>query len=275
MQLQPLPQLSHPWPDFDRIDPGRLTGWRHRYENAAPFAHLVVDDLFPKVLLTEIHASYDHVPLQDWHVQDGPLQVKKRSRQDAPLPSVAQSYFDMLSSGPFSRFLTAVTGIQHLVSDPALLGGGLHEVREGGHFQVHVDFQTSPATGLANRLAVITYLNPGWTEADGGLLELWDQTKNCCAAQVVPVLGRTVIMKQSDSSLHGHPKPVRSARCRRTLIAYFYTNGRERRLPTTTLDTSYLLRPEMALAQKAEILLRPVLPPFVTMSLMLLLRSSR
>ena len=275
MRLPAVTQMDEVWPDFDGIEGNLLAAARAQYDNAAPFPHLVLDDLFSDVPLARVGAAYDQVAPHHWHVQGGPLQSKRRTKHGVPLPAIAQSYFNMLSSGPFIRFLTTVSGIEHLVPDPALHGGGLHEVRGGGHFQVHVDFQTSPTTGLANRLAVITYLNQDWLESDGGLLELWDRKTNRCATRIVPVFGRTVIMKQFEDSLHGHPAVVQPGKCRRALIAYFYTNGRDARPLSSLLETEYLMRPEMGLAQKAEILLRPLLPPVMTKGLRQLLRPSR
>jgi len=275
MQFETKTRISEIWPDFDCIPKQLLDQSRRFYEGAQPFPHLVFDDFFLPESLTSVDAAYESVDESSWHSQNGPLQSKRRTRHDSPLPPIAQSYFNMLSSGPFMRFLTAVTGIAHLIPDPALHGGGMHEVRDGGHFQVHVDFQDSPVTGLQNRLAVITYLNEGWTEADGGALELWDQESNSCTKRIIPSFGRMVIMKQFEGALHGHPVPVQPGKCRRALIAYFYTNGRDVRAGDTTLATQYLIRPEMRMSQKAEILLRPLLPPIVIKSIKSLVRSGR
>ncbi|MGI4745896.1 MAG: 2OG-Fe(II) oxygenase [Janthinobacterium lividum] len=275
MQFKTKSRINEIWPDFDCIPAHVLDQSRRFYEGAQPFSHLVFDDLFLSEPLIDIDAAYESVDESSWHLQSGPLQAKRRTRHNSPLPPIAQSYFNMLSSGPFIRFLTAVTGIPHLLPDPALHGGGMHEVREGGHFQVHVDFQKSPVTGLQNRLAVITYLNDGWTEADGGALELWDQESNSCSKKIIPTFGRVVIMKQFEGALHGHSVPVQPGKCRRALIAYFYTNGRGARAGDTTLETQYLIRPEMRMSQKAEILLRPLLPPVVIKSIKSLVRPGR
>lgn len=275
MQFKTKTRDNEIWPDFDCISAPVLDETRRFYEGAQPFPHLVFDDVFSPEPLLNIDAAYESVEPGSWHTQSGPLQSKRRTRHDSPLPPIAQSYFNMLSSGPFIRFLASVTGIAHLVPDPALHGGGMHEVREGGHFQVHVDFQKSPVTGLQNRLVVITYLNEGWTEADGGSLELWDPASNTCTKSIVPTFGRMVIMKQFEGALHGHPMPVQAGKCRRALIAYFYTSGEGARAADTTLATQYLIRPEMRMSQKAEILLRPLLPPVVIKSIKSLVRSGR
>ena len=69
--------------------------------------------------------------------------------------------------------LCAVTGIDDLIVDPTLFGGGMHAMPSGGRFDLHTDFQQHPRTKLDNRLVLITYLNPDWREDYGGMLELW------------------------------------------------------------------------------------------------------
>jgi hypothetical protein len=78
-------------------------------------------------------------------------------------------------------------------------------------------------------LVLITYLNEGWTEDDGGLLELWDKEANACARKVVPLIGRTIPLYQSALSLHGvsQTKKSREAKPRRSAACYYYSNGRE------------------------------------------------
>jgi hypothetical protein len=54
-----------------------------------------------------------------------------------------------LNSGPFIRFLETATGIEHLLPDPHLSGGGIHLSRHGGHLGVHADFQLARAAAGA------------------------------------------------------------------------------------------------------------------------------
>lgn len=86
-----------------------------------------------------------------------------------------------------------------------------------------------PVTNLDNRLVVITYLNEGWIEDDGGLLELGDKEANACVRKVVPLMGRTILLYQSALSLHGVSltKKARDAKPRRSAACYYYSNGRE------------------------------------------------
>jgi hypothetical protein len=103
----------------------------------------------------------------------------------------------------------------------------LHEIPDGGRFSVHTDFNRHPVTALDNRLVFITYLNKDWEASYGGRLELWDAATQQMVSEVVPLFGRSILFAHTPNSLHGHPNPVSApdGRPRRSVAAYFYTNG--------------------------------------------------
>jgi hypothetical protein len=245
---------------------------QRRYRAAVPFPHLVVDDLFPAGLLDAIEASFAELQAADLIVANQALHRKTGTAANVNLPAGAQRYFNLVYSGPFLRFLTRITGIENLIPDPSLFGGGMHEIRTGGRFDVHTDFRKHPHNGLDNRLVLITYLNRGWQEAYGGAFELWRQNPAERVASFLPEFGRTLLIHQSSLSAHGHPMPVATpdGRTRRSVAAYFYTNGRDdndiepgpgsRYSPRIT---QYIKRPGRTFGQKFELLVREVVPPIV------------
>ena len=226
---------------------------------ALPFPHVVIDGLFDETLLARILPEFD--AKEGWTSFRSQMQVKLATAPGAALPPAAQAYFDVVYSGRFLRLLSHLTGIDGLIPDPSLFGGGMHEVPEGGHFQPHVDFQVHPVTGLVNRVAVITYLNPGWQASDGGSLELWQSRPAACVASIVPAFGRTVIMQQSDRAVHGHSQPVRTGLRRRAVIAYYYSSRTPADLASARADTGYVASPGQTARQRAEVILRLVSPP--------------
>ncbi len=199
----------------------------YRFRNAEPFPHLVIDGLFDSVFLQETLDEFDTLSDYKWIYYDRPRELKRGSRPDVRLPPLAQAYFDTVYSGVFVRALSAITGIENLLTDPLLYGGGLHDIPPGGRFGVHVDFQKHPKNGLSTRLVVITYLNHDWCDDYGGQLELWKPDQSGCEVSISPVFGRTVIFLNSSGTPHGHPRPVNApdGRRRRSLAVYYYTNG--------------------------------------------------
>jgi hypothetical protein len=263
MMLSRLSYQESGWPCFDTILRADRDALRARYETAAPFPHLVLDGLFPPDCLRSMVEAFEATPTVSWRELQSGLQRRRATVPGSPLPPRVQEYFNILNSGPFTRFLSDITGIGDLIPDPALYGGGMHEVEEGGAFEVHIDFERHPRTFLNNRLVVITYLNDNWTEADGGNLELWYLKPRQCGATVAPIFGRTVIVGQSPSAAHGHLQPIRKGRRRRSVTAYFYTNGLTRTIATDALRTVYIAHKGHSLGQSAELFLRLIVPPFI------------
>jgi 2OG-Fe(II) oxygenase superfamily len=255
------------WPDFDALAETDSDFLGESYRQASPFPHVVIDDLFPAAALQTMQQEFDAVVSTSWREYRGSLQRKRGTAPGAHLPPAIQDYFNVVYSGPFLRFLSRTTGIDDLIPDPALHGGGMHEVGGGGYFEVHIDFAEHPRTKLTNRLALITYLNDGWTEKDGGALELWELEPPSRGAVIQPVFGRTVIMEQSARAAHGHPKPVREGCYRRSAIAYFYTNGLATEGSSDSLATTYIPHADYSRRQQAELFLRALTPPIVVQGL--------
>ncbi len=241
---------------------------------AAPYPHLVLDGLFSSDLLSAVVQEFGRVDRAAWRARSNLNEKTFRSRPQAPIGPAAQIYMGLLTSQRFVQFLQQVTGVPGLVPDPLLNGGGLHESRAGGHFGIHVDFDTHPVTLLHNRLVLITYLNPGWRKEYGGALQLWDEER--CVEEVVPEFGRTLILMHSDRSLHGHPDPVQHPDDlpRRSIAAYFYSNGRDDEATGQRMSTHFAnpADPRWPIFGK---IARAVTPPVLVSALRTIKRSRR
>jgi hypothetical protein len=255
------------WPDFDAFDEKDTAALAAAFQRAVPFPHLVMDGLFPASALAAMARDFDAASSSDWREYRGSLQRKRGTPADWHLPAAVQGYFNMLYSGPFLRLLSRITSIPDLIPDPALHGGGMHEIEAGGSFEVHVDFAKHPRTRLNNRLVMITYLNEGWSAADGGALELWALNPPRPGVKLLPIFGRTVIIEQSANAAHGQPDPVRAGSCRRSAVAYFYTNGLATDGASNVLDTVYIPHAGYSRRQNTEFFLRQMTPPFVVKGL--------
>ena len=128
----------------------------------------MIDGLFNPDLLDLIAEEFDST---DWRGVTGRHQRTLRSVDCPNLGSAAQLYFDTIYSGWFIDWLSMLTGVDHLLTDPKLVDGGLHETRRGGSFGVHRDFERHRKNGLRNEMVLITYLNKSWQEEWGGQLE--------------------------------------------------------------------------------------------------------
>jgi Rps23 Pro-64 3,4-dihydroxylase Tpa1-like proline 4-hydroxylase len=259
--------LDHDVLQYNRMQSLRAKNTaRDMFANAKPFRHIVFEGLFSDVILNGILDEYHDMRGRDWLRYDTNNELKRGSRPNTKLGPCAQAYFNAIHSGPFVEFLSYVTGIKGLLPDPTLWSGGLHEVPHGGKFAVHVDFNRHPVTLLDNRLVFITYLNHGWLASYGGALELWNPEDEHPAASILPIFGHSILFYQSPNSWHGHPDPVNApdGGPRRSIAAYYYTNGRDDGATETEFRTTVVLR-ELARTRTEKLLagVRYVTPPVV------------
>ena len=142
-------------------------------------------------------------------------------------PNTIGKVVDELNSPPFVAWLSELTGIPNLIADPALDGGGLHQVPRGGFLNVHTDFSVHHyRPDWQRRVNLIVYLTPNWRDDWGGALELWDAEMKQQTAHYYPYFNHAVIFNTDGASLHGFPDPIRCPEhlSRRSLALYYYTS---------------------------------------------------
>ena len=200
------------------------------YRAAKPFPHLVVDDfLRPEAA----RAIADAIPAADsglaWdrYAAEG-FEMKLASSREEDLPETVCRALHELNAGPMLRFLEALTGIDHLLPDPQLLGGGVHLVGRGGHLGVHADFNWHPGLQAHRRINLLLYFNQDWDPAWGGDLELWSTDAARRERSIAPLFNRAVIFNTRSDTFHGHPAPLATPEgvWRRSIAMYYYTTQR-------------------------------------------------
>ena len=195
------------------------------YRSADPFPYVVLDDVFEPDLLAQMLVEFDEMDRDRWHSSDKELERKWATEDIQHFGPTTRSFINQLNSGLFLNFLERLTGIEGLIADPHLRGGGLHEIRRGGALGVHADFNHYPRLNIWRRLNLLLYLNENWDEAWGGELEFWDRTGKQRVRSIAPLFNRVVIFDTSNYSYHGHPHPLMCPpdRSRKSIALYYYT----------------------------------------------------
>lgn len=200
------------------------------YAAAAPFPHAVFESLLrPEVaeaLAREFPRPDDPVGW-DHYGYEG-FEKKIATSKEQLLPPLVRRTLQELNTAPFIGFLETLTGIEGLIPDPHMLGGGIHLSRPGDLLGIHADFNWHPGLKLHRRVNVLVYLNPDWDEAWGGDLELWDATASHCVRRVAPRMNRAVVFNTRSDTFHGHPRPLACPEgvFRQSIAAYYYTAER-------------------------------------------------
>ena len=223
------------------------------YASAQPFPHIVIDDfLHPAALEHAMREFPAPEAITGWR---RPNDRDDQGRIAAILklgysnevefgPTLRRLVYE-LNSGPFLRYVSALTGIEHLIPDPYMMGAGLHQYLPGAILRVHADFNRAPGTQLDRRLNLLLYLNPAWDPAWNGALELWDEGMRQCAASLQPIANRCVIFSTTSTSFHGMPDPLAcpDGTTRRSLALYYYSNGRPAHEQCADHSTLWQARP--------------------------------
>lgn len=180
--------------------------------NADPFPHLVIDDWLPATVTREMLRTAKSIPDDQWE-QRG---YRKQCYNGYLAPRAHPSKV---------RRLEQVTGIDGLLADPGLFGGGFHRTPRGGKLGIHVDFNTRGI--LSRALNTILFLSDDWQPEWGGQLELWDADKCCKTIEIKH--GRMVLFEYTEGSWHGHPEPLQCPEgvYRYSFAEYFYRRGPE------------------------------------------------
>ncbi len=246
---------------------------RTEYANAKPFPHVVFDNFFDPALLDTVLTEFPKPGQIKWQKFDNGQEIKLASAREASFGPVTRLLLYHLNSMTFLQFLSEVTGIPNLISDPGFEGGGLHQIVRGGKLGVHADFNRHRDYGLDRRLNLLVYLNKDWRAEYGGNLELWDRDMTRCEARVAPLFNRVMVFGTTDFTYHGHPDPLQcpEGMTRKSMALYYFSNGRPPE--EITGDHSTLFRPrdqgdfKPTVAQRVRGFAKDLVPPLLARQL--------
>ncbi len=209
-------------PDLDARKGAELS---EAYRTATPFPHTMIDDFLPAEVLERCLEDFPRTATAGDVTFNRPQERLKTQFNPDALGDWARALFYSFNSRPFIRVLENITGIEGLIPDPYFLGGGFHEVAQGGHLSIHADFNHHRPLNLERRINVLIYLNKAWDEGYGGQLELWSPDMKHRVRSFTPEFNRCVIFSTDDTSYHGNPNPVDhpAGVSRRSIALYYYS----------------------------------------------------
>ena len=200
-----------------------------RYQNNTPFPNIHFNDFFNPEFLQEVLKEFPDLNKAKEGIKFNDVNQKKNaSKGESLLGEKTKELVHFLNSEPFLNILSDLTGIEDLLPDPTLSGGGYHEILPGGFLKVHADFNIHPKYKLERRVNLLIYLNEDWKKEYGGEFELWDLSMTKCITQIEPLFNTVAIFSTTSTSYHGHPNPLKCPenRSRKSIALYYYTNGR-------------------------------------------------
>lgn len=199
---------------------------RAAYQSATPYPHIVIDNFLDPGVAEAAISEFPPLDPAQWNYYLHTNERKFSNTDPESWGPTLQEILQQLNSPRFVDFISKLIGIDDLVADPELEGGGLHQSTTGGFLNIHADFTVHPhKRDWQRRANILLYLNDDWHPEYGGDLELWSADMKRCVKKVSPVANRVLIFTTDPTSFHGHPEPMSCPPgvARRSLALYYFS----------------------------------------------------
>ncbi|GAC1546094.1 MAG: hypothetical protein NVS3B16_16340 [Vulcanimicrobiaceae bacterium] len=244
MSLTTVSEPSHI--DLLRLDE-TVPNLAQTFSSARPYRHVVIENFLNPSTAATAAGAFPPFETMQIHFA-GLVETRAMERRFDKIHPIYREIFEELHSPAFVAWLSRLTGIPDLHSDPTLNGAGLHQARDGGKHNIHADENIHRPTGLYQRVNVLVYFNENWQPQWGGALELWDRDMKKCEATVVPALNRCLIMEVHDKAFHGYPMMrLPPDVTRKSLTCWFYSPQPHALQSAVPHRSTFRIRPNDAL----------------------------
>ena len=213
------------------------------YQKAHPFPFGQFENFLEPWAATQAMNAFPAVKDDGWihyvHVNERKHGLNKTDL----IPVFLKEVIEQLNSPEFIQILEKLTGIEGLMADPSLEGGGLHQSQRGGFLNIHADFTVHPhKRNWRRRVNLLVYLNEDWLPEYNGDLELWTRDMKECVHKIGPIFNRCVIFNTDEDSFHGLPETIQCPEdmTRKSLALYYFT---EESTAPRKRATNYQARP--------------------------------
>jgi hypothetical protein len=217
---------------------------------ARPFRHIAIENFFDADFAERLLAEFPVFETKLAINESGKAGGKSVNTNIRSISPAYQELYELIASRPFIGFIERISGIDGLVIDPKMYGGGTHENLHGQDLDPHVDFNFDEDEQLHRRLNLIVYLNKDWKPEWGGGLEIHSNPRRPNENQIAtfdPLFNRCVMFETNEYSWHGFPKitlpECERHRSRKSLSIYLYTKERPAEEVAPVHRTFYVQRP--------------------------------
>jgi hypothetical protein len=214
-----------------------------------PFKYWVMENAIDAKLAQSIYSELSDIG-SDPHYRSTMYKYdnvfEKKYAQDKLdlFPPMTRGWLIWTLTAPFVAQMETITGIQGLVPDPWLRGGGIHLHDSGGVLYPHCDFDLHPRLKLMRRLNYIVYFNKNYEESWEGALGLYDAETKERSVRIDPGFNVGVLF-ETPGSVHGFTEPWAAPNGiqRKSLACYLYTSPTEEDLKKEHHSTIFVKLP--------------------------------
>lgn len=227
-----------------------LASKKNEYLNAVAYPHIAIDHFLDDEVAKQVYHSFPKINSDEWINYTHYNERKYGNTKLDSFPEVIQKVVSYFNSAEFVAMLSQFTGIDNLMADPSLEGGGLHQSSRGGFLNIHADFTVHPhKRNWRRRVNLLIYLNKDYDDSWGGELEIWDKKMESCKNKIKPLYNRVVIFNTDKDTFHGHPDPFNcpEGESRKSIALYYFTEENAVKIQST----DYRAKPDESSQKKA------------------------
>lgn len=214
------------------------------YAANSPVPHMFFPNFLDEGVAQQMAAEFpdhdDETWIQYKHVNENKAGLHVREA----LPDLIGRVIDELNSPACVSIISKITGIEGLIADPTIEGGGMHQAARGGYLNVHTDFTMHrQIPRWRRRVNLILYLNENWDTSWGGSIDFWSSGMKERLGSYPPILNGALLFS-TPGALHGFPDPLTCPenRARKSVQLYYYTLDDDSK--SSPHSTEYFARPE-------------------------------
>jgi len=211
----------------------KLAEYQKEFRGNPPFPYIVLDDFLEKDYAEQLLIDFPEIISHRSVNQTDDFEEKSIVEEIDHISPFFSGFYDYINSNKFLAIISALTGINDLLPDTKMLGGGAHEYFDGQGLDPHIDANYLDSKRLYRRLNMQLFLNKDWDDSWGAVAELHSDPRNPSKdkiSTISPVFNKCVIFEISEHSWHGIskvclPKNQKSL-SRKSLNLYIYTRNR-------------------------------------------------
>ena len=145
MSAEPTQETDVPVLDIARLEQ-QLDTLHATYQAATPYPHIVLDNFLEPGVAERAMAEFPPLDPEQWNNY---LHANERKFSNTDPGTWRPTLRSILTSSThrFVEVISSLIGVDHLVPDPSLEGGGLHQSETGGFLNIHADFTAHPHNG--------------------------------------------------------------------------------------------------------------------------------
>lgn len=215
-----------------------------------------IDSKLAQMIFTELTSIGDDVNYHaTMYKYDNVFEKKLAQDKLELMPPTTKAWLMWTLTQNFVSMIETITGIDGLIPDPWLRGGGFHLHTQGGILKPHLDFTMHPKLKLVRRLNFIVYFNKNYDPSWGGELELWNKEMTVCEKKIQPGYNIGVLFETPDAA-HGFSVPWSAPEgiTRKSLAVYLYSSPTADDLLRPHRSTQFLRRADEEINPEMEAL---------------------